>query len=93
MLSAALDNAQGAIAANAIKVRHNAGAMVCASDGLDSTTPANYGNYPLYIGRRGGTTAPFNDHLYSLIIRGAASSDSQIASVERYINGKTKAYA
>jgi hypothetical protein len=53
----------------------------------------NYGNYPLYIGRRGGASLPFNGHLYSLVVRGAASTDSQIASVERYINGKTKAYA
>ena len=93
VLSAALDNAQGAIAANAIKARHNAGAMVCVADGLNSTTPANYGNYPLYIGSRAGSSLHFNGHIYSLIIRGAASTDSQIVSVERYVNGKTKAYA
>lgn len=51
-----------------------------------------YGNYPLYIGRRAGTSLPFNGHLYGLIIRGAATSDSQIKSVEKYINGKTRAF-
>lgn len=51
-----------------------------------------YGNYPLYIGRRAGTSLPFNGHLYGLIIRGAATSDSQIKSVERYVNTKTRAY-
>jgi hypothetical protein len=52
----------------------------------------NFGNYPLYIGRRGGTTLPFNGHLYSLIVRGAQSTDSQIASAESYVNSKTGAY-
>ena len=52
----------------------------------------NFGNYPLYIGRRGGTTLPFNGHLYSLIIRGAQSTDSQIVSAESYVNSKTGAY-
>lgn len=93
VLSAALDNAQGAVAANAIKVRHNAGAMVCTSDGLASTTPANYGNYPLYIGSRAGSSLRFNGHIYSLIVRGAASTDSQIAATEKWTNHKTKAYA
>ena len=53
----------------------------------------NYGNYPLYIGRRGGTALPFNGHLYSLVVRGAASTDSQIAATEKWTNQKTKAYA
>ena len=52
----------------------------------------NYGNYPLYIGRRGGTTLPFNGHLYSLIVRGAQSTDSQIVNAENYVNSKTGAY-
>lgn len=93
VLSVALDNAQGAVAADAIKPRVNGAAMPSVSDGQNSTTPANFGNYPLYIGRRGGTARPFNGHLYSLIVRGAQSSDAQITSVEMYVNGKTKAYA
>lgn len=93
VLSVALDNAQGAVAAGAIKPRVNGVAMPSVSDGSNSTTPANFGNYPLYIGRRGGTSLPFNGHLYSLVVRGAQSSDSQISSVEMYVNGKTKAYA
>lgn len=63
-----------------------------ASNASDQGT-GNYGNYPLYIGRRGGTSLPFNGHLYQLIIRGAASSDSQIAATEKWTNQKTKAYA
>ena len=49
----------------------------------------NYGNYPLYIGRRNGTTFPFNGHLYSLIIRGAQSTAQQIANAEKYVAIKT----
>ena len=52
----------------------------------------NFGNYPLYIGRRGGTSLPFNGHLYSLIVRGAQSTDAQIVAAETYVNGKTGAY-
>lgn len=29
----------------------------------------NFLSYPLYIGRRGGTSLPFNGHLYGLIVR------------------------
>lgn len=63
-----------------------------ASSNADQGT-GNFGNYPLYIGRRGGTALPFNGHLYSLVVRGAASTDSQIAATENWTNQKTKAYA
>lgn len=53
----------------------------------------NFGNYPLYIGRRGDTYCPFNGRLHSLIVRGAASDATQIANAETWVNGKTKAYA
>lgn len=43
----------------------------------------NYGNYPLYLGRRAGTSLPFPGYLHQLIIRGAASTAAQIASGER----------
>jgi hypothetical protein len=49
----------------------------------------NYGNYPLYIGSRAGTSLPFNGHIYSLIVRGAQSTDAQITSAERFVAGKT----
>jgi hypothetical protein len=62
-----------------------------ASSTADQGT-GNYGNYPLYIGRRGGTTLPFNGRLHSLIIRGAQSTAAQIAAAETYVNSKTKAY-
>ena len=62
-----------------------------ASTTTDQGT-GNYGNYPLYIGSRAGTSLPFNGHLYSLIVRGAQSTDAQIVSAETYVNSKTGAY-
>lgn len=53
----------------------------------------NYLSYPLYIGRRGGTTLPFNGYLYGLIIRfSTIITPAQIASTESWLNNKTKAY-
>ncbi len=45
----------------------------------------NYGNYPMYIGARAGTSLFFNGRLYSLIVPGAQSSLSQIEAVENLI--------
>ena len=60
---------------------------------LTTQGTGNYLAYPLYIGRRGGTSNPFTGRLYSLIMRfGANLSDAQITSTETWINGKTKAY-
>ena len=53
----------------------------------------NFLAYPLYIGRRGGTTLPFNGRLYSLIIRFGANLDATtISNTETWVNGKTMAY-
>jgi len=53
----------------------------------------NYGAYPIYIGRRGGTTGPFNGRIYSLIVRyGANLTAGQISNTERAVNSKTGAY-
>ena len=58
------------------------------SDTGDQGT-GNYGNYPLYIGARGGSSLYFNGHLYSLIVRGAQSSANLITAAERYVARKT----
>jgi len=62
-----------------------------ASWAVDQGT-GSYGNYPLYIGRRGGASLPFNGRLYQLIIRGAESNAGQIAAGEAWCNSKTRAY-
>ncbi len=43
---------------------------------------------PLYIGSRAGTSLYFNGRLYSLIVRGAQSSLSQIEATELYMKKK-----
>ena len=79
----------GEIASDTATLRIN-GAQAVNSTG-DQGTGA-YGNYPLYIGRRGGATLPFNGRLYSLIVRGAASSVTEIADTELWVNARTGAY-
>ena len=49
----------------------------------------NYGNYPLYIGRRGGTALPFNGHIYSLIGIGRLTTDSETIALEKSIAKNT----
>jgi hypothetical protein len=60
---------------------------------LTTQGTGNYLAYPLYIGRRGGTTLPYNGRIYSMIVRfGANLTTGQITSTESYVNGKTGAY-
>lgn len=67
-------------------------------NGVQSATSAatqgtgNYGNYPLFIGSRNNSIYFFNGNIYSLIIRGALSTDAQIINAETYVNSKTGAY-
>ena len=50
----------------------------------------NYLAYPLYIGRRGGTTLPLNGQIFSLIVRfGANLNAGTISSTEKWVSGKT----
>lgn len=49
----------------------------------------NYGNYPLYIGRRGGTILPFNGHLYSLIGIGRLTTDAETIALEKELAKRT----
>lgn len=79
----------GSIAADSNIIRVN-GAQIDSDAGDQGT--GNFGNYPLYVGSRGGTSVPFSGHIYSLIVRGAESAATQIVSVETYVNGKTLAY-
>lgn len=52
----------------------------------------NYGNYPIYIGSRGGIDIPFNGYIYEIIVRGAASTSVEINNAEVFCNEKTGAY-
>ena len=78
------------IAGDSTILRRN-GTASAAGAGDQGT--GDYLAYPLYIGRRGGASAPFNGRIYSLIMRfGANLTAGQIASTELYVNGKTGAY-
>ena len=53
----------------------------------------NYLAYPIYIGRRGGTTLPFSGQIYSMIVRFGANLDAgTITSTETFVNQKTGAF-
>jgi hypothetical protein len=52
----------------------------------------NFGNYPLYIGARNNASTYLNGQIYSLIVRGAQSTQSQIAATESWVNSRTGAY-
>ena len=73
------------------RMRRNAGAW---SNSINTTFGGgNFLAYPLYIGRRAGTTLPFNGHLYSLILRfGSNLPIAAIEQAEAWINTKTGAY-
>jgi len=50
----------------------------------------NYLAYPMYIGRRGGTSLPFNGNIYGLVTRFGANLDATaIGRTETYVSGKT----
>jgi hypothetical protein len=48
----------------------------------------NFGNHSLYIGARAGTSVYFNGRIYSLIVRGAATSETQIGQTEQWISNE-----
>lgn len=70
-------------------IRRN-GVQISASAADQGT--GNYANDIVYIGRRGGTTLPFNGRLYSLIVRGAETTAADITASETWVNSKTGAY-
>lgn len=68
----------------AIQPRRNGIPEVTIFGGIDGLG-GNFGNYPLYIGRRGGTSAPFNGHLYSLIGVARLTNDYETTTMEKAI--------
>jgi hypothetical protein len=86
----AVISSTGDIAGDLNTIRRNG---VAGTNSTANQGTGNYLAYPLYIGRRGGTTLPFNGHIYSLIVRfGANLTTDTITSTETYVNGKTGAY-
>ena len=75
------------IAGDLVALRVNS---IAAPQAVGDQGAGNYGNYPLYIGARAGTSLFFNGRIYSLIVRGAQSSLSQIEATELYIKQKMR---
>jgi hypothetical protein len=76
----------GDISADSMVLRING--TQAATSSADQGT-GTFGNYPLFIGARAGSSLFFSGHLYSLIVRGAQSNTGQISSTETWVAGKT----
>ena len=70
----------GDISGKVSKIRANSGGYAV---NVGDQGTGNYGNYPLYIGRRGGAALPFNGHIYGLIGIGKLVSDNEIVNIEK----------
>ena len=77
------------IVGDAMNLRVNG--VSVGTSALDQGT-GNFGNYPLYIGRRNNASLPFNGRIYQLVVVGKTLSASELASTEAYVNTKTGAY-
>ena len=73
--------------ANSVKVNGGAATTVTSTQGT-----GNYGNYPAYFYARAGTSLFFGGNDYGSIVRGAASTATQITAGETWVNNLTKAY-
>lgn len=62
---------------------------VVGIDGAGDKGAGNFGNYPLYIGRRGGTAPPFYGHIYGLIGVGRLTTANEIAAIEKELAKRT----
>jgi hypothetical protein len=69
---------------NSIKVNGGTATTVTSSQGT-----GNYGNFPLYIGRRNNATLPLNGRIYQMVVIGKTLSASELASIEAFVATKT----
>jgi hypothetical protein len=92
VLAASYDIAQ-ATPATEVTIRINAATPgTIVNGGVSDAGTGNFGNYPLYIGRRNNASLPFNGQMYSMIIVGKAVTAGELSSTETYVNQKTGAY-
>lgn len=78
-------SAQSVISSDTNKVKVNNVLQISSTD----QGTGNYGNYPLYIGRRAGTSLPFSGHIYSLISIGRLTTDAETINLEKSIAKNT----
>ena len=74
------------ISGDTSQIRRNG---IVGTTGTADQGTGNYGNYPLYIGARAGTSFFFNGNLFGLVVRGAASTTAQITATEAWLAPKT----
>ena len=72
----------------AIRPKRNGQYEFLAFGGTDGVG-GNFGNYPLYIGRRGGIVNSFYGHIYGLIGIGKLTSDDETAAIEKELAKRT----
>jgi hypothetical protein len=84
-----------------VSIQHDIAGDLSTSrrNGIDYGTGAGdkgLGNFaagmPLYIGARAGASVFFTGNIYGLIVCGALSNASEVATLEGYMNGKTSAF-
>ena len=85
----AVITAQHDIAGDLSRIRRN-GSSAGAIDGTADKGEGNFGNYPLYLFSRGGTSLRFKGPFYSLVIRGAATDTETIEKMAQVINSAMK---
>ena len=83
-----LNDIGGASLATELIPRIN-GALAQVGGGGTTAGTGNFGNYPLFIGRRNNATNPFNGQLYSMIIVGKQVTATELSSTETYTAIKT----
>jgi len=76
---------------NRVIPRVNASAPGSIQVGFEQTgaVPTKFGSFPMFIGRRGGTTLPFNGRIYGLIVCGAQTDSQHLTNVERLVAHKS----
>lgn len=91
VLSILTDRAE-TTAANEIKWQHN-GSPVASVVAADQNPTGDFGSYPFYIFRRGGTALPFNGMISSIVMRfGPNLTPEQIANMNAWTNDRAGAY-
>lgn len=89
--SAALDLRVNFVADGKVAVRKNGAAVAPVQVGAGNGT-GNFGNYPLYGYRRGGTSLPFSGRDYGTLIVGRLLTGPETAAVEKLLRQKSRAY-
>ena len=72
--------------ADSTALRYSIESTELISTGVDivgAGASGNFGNAPLFIGRRNGTTVPFNGRLYGLIICAALTPNEEVKAIKR----------